>query len=928
MPQQGTTSLQPLGITLQLERRNDSRTEVPRLVSLAALAGSQAVHAQATTTGETPSPPSQPAARPGQGTETDIGRVTTGPGQAEDMRQVIPSSTTDRTAAIEEKKQAPNILDAQPLSEIIKLPDINTAEALQRIPGISLETDSGEGRFISIRGLDSDLNAATYAGVRLPASNPSSPFGGARAVAFDTFPTGIIGGVEVSKTLRPDMDAEGLGGSINLLPRTGAEHAGRAFLDADLGGGYEPLRGTPIYHAELSAGRSFSGGDGLGGLFAGADALSAVITAVYHDDQRGVDDVEESYSDNQSAGVPDKVLSDLQLRRYVYHRKRYGVAANLDARATAATSVYVRLLWSGYLEGAHKHYLVLSNLDDANNGDPSGFCTPLPTCLQDPGDLHGFTASAAQLQQQTTDSLERIENSMAIVGGSSVFAGFRLDYHTSLAVGSDRVSRSFGSVWTDPNAVPIAYDNNSNPRYPSFRTLDGSNPADPANYNLQEIDLGPSYARDGEWAAAIDGTIPTGSGTHTGEWKFGLTARTRHKTSESTSPVFTPTSGTLSLQPYTYGAPQIFYNHNYDIGPAISFGAVAALANSALGTITEDAAADASTNTDDDEDVYAAYGQYSGRFGQAGVLAGVRVESTHATYRGNLYNSDTDTNTPATQSNSYSNVFPTVQGRYYFSDELVGRVTYATGIARPGFDQITPGAAISVSSATVTVGNPALKPTIGQNFDATLEYYPGAGQIAAAGVFAKEFSNYIILSQQILPGYGFPGLTGVTTQVQSFSNGPAHAYGVELQYQQQLRFLPQPWDGFGFSANATVVDSRAEVHPGIFGLMPSTSRLTWNAALFYDRAPLELRLAADYVGQNLFAFGGVSSNDTDVYSRARLTLDFGGSYAFSHHASVYLEGKNLLNTPLEFTEGPGNFRPIQREFYDATVLAGVRFKFD
>ena len=152
--------------------------------------------------------------------------------------------------------------------------------------------------------------------MRLPVSNPSSPFSGARAVAFDTFPTGIIGGIEVSKTLRPDMDAEGLGGSINLVPRSGAEHGGQPFLDADLGGGYEALRSTPVYHAEFSAGRSFSGGDGVGGLFAGADAFSAVISAVYHQDQRGIDDVEESYTDQQSSGVPDKVLSDWVVASY------------------------------------------------------------------------------------------------------------------------------------------------------------------------------------------------------------------------------------------------------------------------------------------------------------------------------------------------------------------------------------------------------------------------------------------------------------------------------------------------------------------------------------------------------------------------------------------------------------------------------------
>src|SRR3984885_14959628 len=209
----------------------------------------------------------------GQPAPTDIGHTSTKGAEGPPQEVVKPSATTSRAAAVEEKKEAPNIIEVQPLSEIIKLPDINMAEALQRMPGISLETDSGEGRFINIRGMDSDLNGTTYGGGRLPASNPSSPFSGGRATAFDTFPTAIVGGVELTKTLRPDWDAEALGGSINLVPRTGAEHGGAPFLDTDFGYGDEPLRGTPVYHAEFSAGRGFDGGDGIGGLVAGPDGL-------------------------------------------------------------------------------------------------------------------------------------------------------------------------------------------------------------------------------------------------------------------------------------------------------------------------------------------------------------------------------------------------------------------------------------------------------------------------------------------------------------------------------------------------------------------------------------------------------------------------------------------------------------------------------
>ncbi len=889
-------------------------TMVSSLIFATSMPVAQAQAPTAPTPGSTSTPPGQSGA-------TDIGRVSTGAGQGENgPSPAVPSATIDRADAIAEKQQAPNLIEVQPLSEIIKLPDINTAEALQRIPGISLETDSGEGRFVHIRGLDADLNGTSYGGVRLPASNPSSPSGGGRAVAFDTFPTGIIGGVELTKTSRPDMDAEALGGSINLVPRTGAEHGGAPFLDVDLGSGYEPLRRTPVYHAEFSAGRGFDGGDGIGGLFAGANALSAVVTAVYHDDKRGIDDVEESYTDQQSGGVPDKVLSNLQFRRYEYHRQRYGAAANFDAKASDSTSLYLRLLWSGYLEAAAKHYLVLDNLDsDAG-------CTPLPSCVQDPNNPNGFIASGGTLVQRTTDTLERIENELAMIGGSSVFTNFKLDYRASFALGTDRVSTSYGSTWTDPNAVPIAYDTTTDPRYPKFQTLDGTNPANPANYTLKEIDLGPSYAHDGETAAVLDASIPTGSGDHTGEWKFGLSLRDRHKTSVGSSPVFTPT-GTISLTPYTYGSPQIYYDGHYNIGPGISLPSVAKLANSNLGTIADDAPADASTNADDRENVYAAYGEYTAKFGKFGVLAGLRAESTHATYAGNLYNSDTDVNTPTTQRNSYTNYFPTLQGRYDFLDTLVGRLTYSTGIARPGFQQITPGASISIGDATVQVGNPALKPTLGQNFDATLEYYPGDGQIAALGLFYKQFKDYILQSQLIVSGYDFPGLTNTITTVTTFSNGPAHAGGVEGQYQQQLKFLPAPFDGFGYSANFTLVDSRAQIHPGIYGLLPSTSKVTANAAVFYERAPFEVRVAAGYVGQNLFAFGGVTGDAADVYSRHRTTLDVGSSYTVAQQVKIYFDAKNLLNTPLEFTEGRSDSRPIQREFYDITLLAGVRLSF-
>jgi TonB-dependent receptor len=863
--------------------------------------------------------------------QTDIGRVSTGGNDTGSQAVPKPSATKDRAAAIEEKKQAPNIIEVQPLSEMIKLPDVNVGEALQRVPGISLETDTGEGRFVNIRGLDSDLNGTTYGGVRMPPSNPSSPFNGGRAVAFDVFPTGLVGGVEVTKTNRPDLDAEALGGTINMVPRSGDAEGGKPFVELTAGGGYENLRETPVYDFGITTGRSFSrDGDGL---FSGPNAFSALVTAIYHQDGRGIDDVEEAYSDNQSLGVPDKLLTSIDFRRYQYQRETYGFASNFDAKADERNSFYLRLLWSGYLELKRDQHLTIGNMD--------GGCVPPP--VGNPGDTpancapssvypNGFTSPAATFDMNLTDESERIDTQLAVVGGKSLVGDVLLEYHASVAQGRDVVNYNYGPDFTILNggdSVAIAYDNNSNPNYPNYKTTDGTNTVNPANYALTDLSYSTSTDRDREWGGGLDGTLPVTAWNAPGELKFGLGARLRHKTHYENDPDYQPVPGStpISLGSYANGPDVLFYNNIYNVGPWMNNLGIRALPNSPLLANVNPNDVNltaASAYEDDNENVYAQYVQFQDNFGPWEVLTGLRVEETRATYRAYEINNSTNEGLVA-RPTSYNNFFPTLQGKYTFSPELLARATYSTAIARPGFDEIT--ASTIISNNSVTIGNPALQPTTGQNLDFTIEYYPTAGAIASAGLFAKWFKNYILPTVQQLASYpGVPpgqGIVNVTT----FSNGPAHAYGAEAAFIDHFRFLPAPYDGFGTSDNITYVDSSAQIHPGVYGLLPSTSRLTWNASIFYEKGPIEVRLAADYVGQDLFGFGGTAPVTPDIYSSSRLTMDIGASYQVSRIVNVYAAVKNLLNTPLEFTEGLGQNRPIQREFYDFTFLAGLRAKF-
>ena len=228
---------------------------------------------------------------------------------------------------------------------------------------------------------------------------------------------------------------------------------------------------------------------------------------------------------------------------------------------------------------------------------------------------------------------------------------------------------------------------------------------------------------------------------------------------------------------------------------------------------------------------------------------------------------------------------------------------------------------------TVSQGNPNLKPTTAQSFDLSIERYLLDGGIASFGLFDKELSNYIdnVVTTQTFPNSGlFAGFLG-PARVITYANIPtARAYGFEANYEQRFKQLPGILGGLGAGFNWTWVDSNGDIRPGESAPLPSTSKNTLNAVVFYEQGGWAMRLAAYYVSRNLFGVGGSAA--TDIYSRARTAVDFGSSYHFTPALSVYFNAKNLSNTVLKFTEGTAD-RPIQREFYGRTFQAGMAFDF-
>ena len=499
--------------------------------------------------------------------------------------------TGTRIQAQQVKQDAPNVLEIRPVDEIQKLPDVNLAEALQRIPGVSLESDSGEGRFVNIRGMDADLNGTTFDGVRLTASNPSSPQGGARAVAFDAFPSGLFGGVEVIKSLTPDIDAEGLGGVVNLIPRTMPE--GKEWMvDASMGSGVESLRDSPVWDGQLT----------VGGRFGPRDSITVILSYTYHEDHRGIDDIENS---GPSPTFPSQADPDLEYRWYEYHRIRQGLGGSLNWDVNSSTALFVRGFDAGYTEFAHKDRLELDNLNSESDGS-------VPVLAAN----GSYSIDDAAAEKVYTYSKETIQNKLIEFGGHTVFADdIKADFRASWTEGDDVVPWSYGFTFDGPQDFPLTYNDTTDPNHPMFNA-GGINLADPTIYTKGKLKDDASNSQDQELAGVLNFSVPLELGGYDGDLKFGGSVRARVKRATATNAGSAKVGG---LSNYAEPTDQIYYNNLYNIGPMANLAALAAIPESAQ-------TPDPSSFQHNNENVYAGYVQYATTIGKLDVLAGVRVE--------------------------------------------------------------------------------------------------------------------------------------------------------------------------------------------------------------------------------------------------------------------------------------------------------------
>ncbi|MGE3277701.1 MAG: TonB-dependent receptor [Vicinamibacterales bacterium] len=775
--------------------------------------------------------------------------------------------------ALNQQHTAPNITNVVSSDQIGSFPDPNAAEAASRIPGVSIARDQGEGRYILIRGTEARLNSVLIDGERIPA-----PESDTRQVQLDAVPADQLQAIEVSKAVTPDMDADAIGGAVNLVTRQAVSRPTMLFSAS---GGYNALQESADQRLfSGTVGRRFAGGT-VGGLLSGS---SSNLT-------RGSENFEAEYDDGD--------LDDLQLRDYQIERNRYGLNASVDVKPSDSASFIFRT--------------IVNRFEDYERNNRTRYR---------PGNSR---IEYVMKNRHQNDNIRSVSGA-----GQHVLtgAGGTLDYKVSWAESSedqpDRLDTIFrlSGVSFAPNVSAGSIDPENIQPNPS-RT-DQQN----AKLNAWETEIFTATDRDVVAQANLRWPLRTGTRS-TSVLKVGAKVRDKRKVVDFQAGAASPPSTVLfsQLQDASFKNDDFlsFFPARYPAFLGIDADASRAMFNGVRGSEFEvDPEGDAS-NYDASETVTAGYAMAEIFLGdKLYLLPGLRYESTKVDYTGYevLYDDGGDyvSTEPRTGGDTYGFLLPGLHLRYAIDQQTNVRAAYTRTLARPNYYDLVPYQLVFQEDGDIERGNPALKPTTSDNLDFMVEHYLASVGVVSGGVFYKKLHDYIYPFRYAEVNFG------ETYRVSQPLNGDAASlWGMEVAFQNQFRGLPAPFDGLGVYANYTWSDSSATFPDrDVEATLPGQSTHIGNLALWYEKHGFSARASWNFHGKYIDEVGGDASED--VYYDNHTQLDVSLSQRLTRNLRLYTDVLNLTNAPLRYYIGETN-RPIQQEYYRWWMMFGLKANF-
>jgi TonB-dependent receptor len=797
--------------------------------------------------------------------------------------------------ALNQQRMADHLTSVVSADAIGRFPDPNVAEALQRTPGIAIERDQGEGRYINVRGAPAEFTQVAINGIMLPAPDP-----GTRAMDLDTIPSDIVSQIEVNKSLRPDLDADSIAGSVNIVTASPFD-ASQLRIRATGGGTYNDYGGSDTRGSFL-----------LSNLFGSEKQFGALLSYSYSKTRRQVDNVESDWDaltrpeGGEVFGVVENLFKDYDTRR-----ERIATTAAFEWRATPTDRFLANVSYARFEDDEYRNRLGI---------------------LWDEGALlPGATDTSAtwrnvRLSKQFRHRTQRNDVTSVSFSGRHAFARGLGDYTVSFGRADQTYPNRNELLYRTGANVTLSYDYSRDPSQPTISLFNTNEHLDLARFSFRENTFRSNVTREDEISAAANLEMLGAVGSTQALHKLGVKFRLRTKTADEERWRDRRTQAAPSDPIATLVGDVRSDNFAYLLGskfdPARTKAYLAGARPASERRMPESVLADYEVG----EDIYAAYGSTMLSLGRARLLLGARIEHTSQETFAPGFNPGTGAFTDRSANRSYTNVFPGATLRYAFTDRLIGRAAVTRAINRPNFREIVPRLVENdeVTRLRVTSGNPDLRPTLATNLDAALEYYMAPIGILSAGVFYKDLRDYRF---DLTLGGTFGGRPALITRPENAPDG--RVAGLEVAWQQQFDRLPGWWAGFGAFVNYTYTDAYMNLGREYEGRarfpLAGQSTHTSNAGLFYERRGFNARLAftdrSDYLDE-IFA----EDDRFDLYWGGRGQLDVTSSYQVTSAWEVYAEAKNLTDTAGIRYFGDRR-RIYEYEKFGYNLFLGLRFKY-
>ena len=854
--------------------------------------------------------------------------------------------------ALSQQRSAGNIKNIVSKDQMDKFPDQNVADVLQRLPGVALESDHGEGRYVQIRGAEASLNTTTINGIKVPSPED------VRKISLDIIPSYSLGGVEVTKAITPDMDADAIGGHVNLITKNAFDYDGQ-FMEAKIAGGHRSLYGKNGNMAAFTYGNQFM--DGRLGLIISAshefnDMKTDNIELEWDDKYEFVTDVidteatfdEDGEEDDPATYVVEegegRILTDMQLKNYALSRQRTGITANLDYKLSEKSNLHLNILTNTYTDIENRNrlrYRFDKSVDEEAAG--SGY---------NPADGMSVVKARIYRELKSRSSISKI-NSYSF-GGDHAIGKLNMDWSLTSSYSEELRDPSLNAEFVAED-VDYSYDftDKNHPKLSTFMQ-DGEafDQHDLTKYELDEIEIEGNYIPNkknpngnlvsGEdQVMALNLAIPLSLGSANGEFKFGTKLSTKEKKSDKSGGEVWEWNGEDDIymdafQMNIEGKEYMEGNYVHTLGIDVDKVRKHMKDNQSsydFLPLYEDAILE---TWDAKEDVSAFYGMVDMKMGKLNFIGGARMEKTSISY--NAYSGDVaaaeDDELDLVSSienhfdkinkeKDYTDVLPMFHARYAVNDRALVRAAFTNTISRADFAALVPF--VNNDGGEVAAGNPDLESAHSQNIDLMFEYYPKGLGIFSFGYFSKSIDNYIYTSVQ-KDVTSFRGASVEYDELVMPVNGKkASLSGWEMNVQKNLDFLPGPLSNLSLYFNYTNTSSEAD-----YGeerdktTFPGQAAKTGNLSLAYETSKLTARFSQSIADKYITEIGGDA--DEDIFYQPANRLDLSLSYNVSSKMTLFADFLNLTDVPHVYYMGNTSM-PIEKEVYGPTIKIGTNYRF-